>query len=409
MGESRKISDIKGLKYFKPLVKLLRDLHLDGCRRDRAGNRKLHYDQYCLLILLSYFNPMARSVRSIVKSSKLQKVQKKLGCSGASLGSFSEAAGVFDPELIKRVAHTLSRQVKPIQDVGKGHVRKKFVAVDGTVLRTLKSITEAAYLKDKTGKPHCGWRLHTQFEIDASVPVRIDVTTASNSGKNDEKTVLRGNLQSERCYVMDRWYAQFSLFNDIVAAGSSYVCRIRDNSDLNAVTEEFAVSEVAAGEGVLRDFVVDLGVGRKAAERPNHKVRVILIQTEPHVKRGGRKGKSAGPGSDGILSVATDMLDVPAEVISDIFRNRWAIEVFFRMFKHVLGCRHQLSQNPAGLEIQAYCAIIACMLIVIWTGRKPTQRTFEMVGWYMIGMANDKERTEHIESLKKQPISKTPE
>jgi hypothetical protein len=136
---------------------------------------------------------------------------------------------------------------------------------------------------------------------------------------------------------------------------------------------------------------------------------VILIQTEPHVKRGGRKGKSAGPGSDGILRVATDMLDVPAEVISDIFRNRWAIEVFFRMFKHVLGCRHQLSQNPAGLEIQAYCAIIACMLIVIWTGRKPTQRTFEMVGWYMIGMANDKERTEHIESLKKQPISKTPE
>ncbi len=48
MGESRKISDIKGLKYFKPLVKLLRDLHLDGCRRDRAANRKLHYDQYCL-------------------------------------------------------------------------------------------------------------------------------------------------------------------------------------------------------------------------------------------------------------------------------------------------------------------------------------------------------------------------
>lgn len=136
MGESRKISDIKDLKYFKPLLKLLRDLHLDGCRRDRAGNRKLHYDQYSLLILQSYFNPMAQSVRAIVKPSKLEKVQKKLGCSAASLGSFSEAAGVFDPELIKRVAHTLSRQVKPVQDVGKGHLRNKLVAVDGTVLRT---------------------------------------------------------------------------------------------------------------------------------------------------------------------------------------------------------------------------------------------------------------------------------
>ena len=125
MEDKRKISDIKGLKFFRPLLILLRDLHLDGCQRDKAHNRKLHYDQYCILLLLSYFNPAARSVRSLVKTSKLKTVQKKLGCAGSSLGSFSEAAGVFDPELIKRVASTLAQQVKPFQDVGKGHVKKK--------------------------------------------------------------------------------------------------------------------------------------------------------------------------------------------------------------------------------------------------------------------------------------------
>ncbi len=57
--------------------------------------------------------------------------------------------------------------------------------------------------------------LHTQFEIDASVPVRIDDTTASNSGKNDEKTVLRGNLQSERCYVMDRRFAHTDAYGQL--------------------------------------------------------------------------------------------------------------------------------------------------------------------------------------------------
>jgi len=409
MNKKHPTSEIKGLKYFDPLIKLLRGLHLDGCQRDKAGNRKLHYDQYCMLLLLSYFNPMARSVRSLVKTSKIAKIQKKLGCAGSSLGSFSEAAGVFDPELIKRVASQLALQVKPFQNVGKGHVGKKLIAVDGTILRTLKSITEASYLTDKNGDSHCAWRMHTQFEIDASVPVRIDVTSAANSGKTDEKNVLRNKLQSERCYVMDRWYAQFSLFNDLVAKGSSYVCRLRDNSNLSAVSEERTVSPDAAHAGVLRDFIVDLGVDRKADERPNHQVRVILVEGEPHTKRGGRKGKTAGPASDGIVRIATDMLDVPAEVIADIYRNRWSIEVFFRMFKHVLGCRHQLSQKPAGIEIQAYCAIIACMLIVIWTGRKPTQRTFEMVGWYMMGIASAKELTEDIESLKKQPVSKKPE
>jgi hypothetical protein len=34
-----------------------------------------------------------------------------------------------------------------------------------------------------------------------------------------------------------------------------------------------------------------------------------------------------------------------------------------------------LSTDPVGVEIQAYCAIIACLLIALWTGKKPTKRT----------------------------------
>lgn len=51
--------DITSLKFFDKLAPLLARLHGDGCARDRAGNRELHYDQYCLLILLYLFNPRA--------------------------------------------------------------------------------------------------------------------------------------------------------------------------------------------------------------------------------------------------------------------------------------------------------------------------------------------------------------
>lgn len=44
--------DITGLKYFDKLAPLLERLHDEGCQRDKAGNRDLHFDQYCLLILL---------------------------------------------------------------------------------------------------------------------------------------------------------------------------------------------------------------------------------------------------------------------------------------------------------------------------------------------------------------------
>ena len=93
--------DISGLKYFDKLAPLLERLHEDGCQRDKADNRELHFDQYCMLMLLYLFNTVVTSLRGIQQASELEKVQKKLGCSRASLGSLSESATVFDAELMR--------------------------------------------------------------------------------------------------------------------------------------------------------------------------------------------------------------------------------------------------------------------------------------------------------------------
>ena len=95
--------DITGLKFFDKLAPLLQRLHDDGCERDRAGNRQLHYDQYCMLMLLYLFNPIVTSLRGIQQASELKNVQRKLQCPRASLGSLSEASRVFDPERLKEI------------------------------------------------------------------------------------------------------------------------------------------------------------------------------------------------------------------------------------------------------------------------------------------------------------------
>jgi hypothetical protein len=317
-----KCRDIQGLKYLDRLLPLLDQLHEVGCQRDKAGNRSLHYDQYCLLVLLYLFNPLVRSLRGLQQASTLTNVQRKLGCSRASLGSLSEAVEVFDPQRLCAIIETLAAEIKPVRDVRNGHLTQKLMAVDGSVVKTLKSIAEAAFMNDKNGGSHSGWRLHTHFDIDRHVPSRIEVSPGSNSGHNDEKNRLRKALQPDHCYVLDRWYAQFTLWNDIVAAESSYVCRIRDNSNLSLITEERAVSPEATAAGVLCDSVVDIGVNSKRQARPTHKVRVIQVKCEPHTKRGGRKGGTAGPPSDGVLRIATNLLDVPAEIIADIYKHR---------------------------------------------------------------------------------------
>ena len=95
------------------------------------------------------------------------------------------------------------------------------------------------------------------------------------------------------------------------------------------------------------------------------------------------------------------MLDVPAEMIALLYHYRWAIEIFFRYFKHLLGCRHLISRNENGIRIEVYCGIIACLLISLWTGRKPTLRTHEMVSFYLMGWADEEELLNHLTSLKK--------
>ena len=89
----------------------------------------------------------------------------------------------------------------------------------------------------------------------------------------------------------------------------------------------------------------------------------------------------------------------PAEIVALLYRYRYTIELFFRFFKHVLGCSHLLSDDRRGIEIQTYCAIIACMLISLCTGRKPTLRTYEMICYYLMGWATEDEFLAHLTKL----------
>ena len=394
-------SDLVGLKYFGRLMPLLERLHDVGTRRDRAGNRQLFFDQYCAFILLFLFNPVVTSLRGIQQASGLKKVQKKLGCRRASLGSLSEATEVFDPEPVQQIAAELAAQLEPLgTDRRFPEVKHLVTAVDGTVVKTLARIVQAAYLRSPSdGRSLSAWRLHTHFEVERGLPVRIDVTGADNKGAAAERAVLRGTLQADRCYLMDRGFAQFSLFNAIAAAGSSYVCRVRDNS-VYEVVEQRPLSAAAVAADVTFDAVVRLGRDRKEADRPDHPVRLIFIRTTPHQKRGKYGGGTAGPRSDGVLRLATNLLDVPAEVIGFLYQRRWTIEIFFRFLKHILGCRHLLSTIPAGVAIQAYCAIIACLLIALWTGKQPTKRTYEMLCFYFLGWADEEELLAHLAKLK---------
>jgi Transposase DDE domain len=243
-------------KYFEALRPLLEGLHDDATERDRAGNRKLHFDQYAALLMLYFFNPILTSLRSIQQASQLQKVQRRLGCARASLGSLSEAGAVFDPALLQELIGELGDHI-------------------------------------------------------AAVPT--------------------GGAQRGRLYVLDRGYAEYKLFQEIVDAQSGFVGRVRDNA-LWRVVESRRLSPEAKAAGVRSDHVVWLGGADTGADlkQPLRLIEVHAPRENGQVER---------------LLLATNRMDLDAEGVALAYRCRWSVELFFRWFKCVLGCRHLLSEN----------------------------------------------------------------
>ena len=373
---------LQGFKYFDLLQPFLKELHDAGTERDRAGNRRLFFDQYASLILLYFFNPVVTSVRGIRQATELGKVQRELGVAKTSLGSLSEAARVFDSELLHSIIGELADELVPLQQGTHAEALKTLTAVDGSLLPALPKMAWALWnFDDKKAA-----RLHLHFEVLKSAPIAAMIT----AGKSCEKKAMHQMLEAGRFYVMDRGYEQFRLFQEIVDVGSSFVCCVRDQMTWEVI-EERPLSAEAKAAHVVYDAIVHLGA-RKAEgvlKQPFRVVRVCIDKTDKD-------------GQPVILTLITDKLDLDTELIALAYRFRWQIELFFRWMKCILGCRHLLSTDQNGVQLQVYFALIASLLISLWLGRKPTKRTYEMLCFYFLGMADLHELNSHIATLKKQ-------
>jgi hypothetical protein len=378
--------DLQGFKYFKQVRGLLEKLHDAGCARDRAHNRVLHMDQHAALLLLWMFNPICSSLRALQQASELAKVQRVLGVPRASLGGLSEAARVFDADLLKEIIGELAREAAPLKaDPRLGDLGAILTVVDGSHLSGLAELARALW-HDPRKK---GLQAHFQFEL-----LRGPIAADLDHDNGNPREHLAEHLQKGRLYVLDRGFVKYELYRQITEAGSSYVARLKDELPLT-VLEERPLSAQARAAGVLSDRLVRVGSKKPLV------ARVVEVRCSPHTRRGGPKS-CGGPSQGASFRILTDRLDLSAEVIALIYKLRWQVEIFFRFFKHVLGCRHLLARNKNGIELQVYTAILACLLIALWTGRRPTLRTYEMFCYYLCGWASEDELTAHIGRLQKQ-------
>lgn len=371
---------VQGLKYVRRLGTLLQQVHQAGTERDRAGNRQLFYDQYALLLLLYFFNPTVTSLRGLQQMTTLAKVQQRWGVRRTALGSLSEAAQVFDAALLQQVISELAVRVPPPQAPGEAALLGELTAIDGSLLPALPRMVWAVWQDER----HRAAKLHLAFSVLRHVPVGATIT-AGNGSERDE---WRRLVQPGGFYVVDRGYIDYDLFRELHQLPCSFVARLQTRAAYE-VQQEQPLSAAARAAGVRSDY----WIRRLSTEHHQPLLpspwRIVCVATD----------KVQPDGTPTVVVLVTNRLDLPAELIALAYRYRWAVELFFRWLKCILGCRHLLSQSENGVQLQVYIALIASLLLSLWIGRAPTKRTYEMLCFYLSGWASTAEVITHIDRL----------
>lgn len=208
------------------------------------------------------------------------------------------------------------------------------------------------------------------------------------AGQASERAEWRRLVQPGGFYVVDRGYAAYTLFQELHELPCHFLARVQYNA-ADEVQAERPVSAAAQAAGVRRDCLIRrLGTAHHVPLLPQP-FRVVLVAS----------GKPRGESPPELLVLVTNHLELDAELVAVAYRQRWAVELFFRWLKCVLGCRHLLSQSENGVRLQVYVAIIASLLISLWGGRSPTKRTYEMLCFYLSGWASEAEVIAHIDRL----------
>lgn len=320
-------------------------------------DRQLQLGNYLGLFLFGLLNPVVKTMRGLCAASDFERVQREVCGRQVSLGSFSEAQAVVDPQLLKGVFEQLKAEAD--LPAPKAYLRGTERVIDSTVWQVLPRMTWAFWRRQ--GGLDNAVRLHLEFDLQTGQVHQGQLTKA----KKCERQQWRESAQPGTCNIGDRYYSyDYKQLRDLQAKGTDFVVRLRLNAQWVEENSEVLTAEDRVA-GVRWAGTVRLG---KAGDGP--RVRVVQL---------------LGEDESILLATSLPATDFPPEWIAHCYKHRWEVEMFFRWLKCILGCRHWLAESEQGVAVQVYLALIAAQLLVLYRGERPNRRQMEAIQLYLMG------------------------
>jgi hypothetical protein len=232
----------------------------------------------------------------------------------------------------------LSELIKHLQGGYRRKVKDCIRLIDSTGVRLSRLSGKWATFSTDV----CGAKAHIVYDPDADQPLYL-IVTASNV--NDITAAKQMPIEPGATYVFDLGYYDYGWWAKLDEAGCRIVTRLKANTPFEFVEDR----PVAAGTSILSDRTGYLPK-RLAASRKNPLaglMREVCVLND--------NGK--------VLRIFTNDLEAGAQEIADLYKRRWAIELFFRWVKQTLKINHFMGTSETAIRIQITIALIAFLLL----------------------------------------------
>jgi len=214
------------------------------------------------------------------------------------------------------------------------------------------------WTKDYATRHIQGLKLHLEYDLAFKAPMGMAI---SHPNCNDVVMGQRWLIKPDTIYVFDKGYYDFNWWWNIHQQGASFVTRLKKNVAICMVKENELKGETVLADGTFR------------FKNKNPRGGKVNLYQEPlrriSIEREGKKP----------LVLVTNRHDLPAQVIGDLYKSRWEIELFFKWIKQNLKIKTFLGKSINAVNIQLATALIAYLLVLLFKTVTKDKRALYLV------------------------------
>ena len=287
--------------------------------------------------------------------SGFNSVQQKLyhlGSRTVKRSTLSDANNKRSNLIYKELFFSLLKRAQSIAPKHKLKLNRKLFYLDAsTIDLSLKLFPWARFRKTKSAV-----RLHTLLAADGPLPAFLTIT----DGKTHESTVAKDMQIPPGSYVaLDRGYHDFTLYNFFKNNNIRFVTRAKSNAKYQVLKQ----NDTSNNPNVLKDETIVFTVYYSNKKYP-HPLRLIHYYEDIQSKE---------------LTFLTNDFENDAQVIADIYKARWEIEIFFRTIKQNLKIKRFFGASSNSVFTQIWIAMIAYLLISLHKFLQKSKKTIQQI------------------------------